>query len=307
MKKIWIITFMFCCSLTGYAQTTIAEKQLKTQTADTVEGWKNSGSISINASQTSLTNWASGGQSSVALGTMLSLQSQYRKNKGLWENYLDLGYGSLKQGKKSGWMKTDDKIDFTSKFGYKAVKNWYYAGLVNFKTQMAPGYNYPNDSVAISGFLAPGYLLGGLGFDYQSGGSLTAYISPVTLKVTFVRDQELAELGAFGVDAGKKIRSEFGGYIRLQCNKSLMENISILSKLDLFSNYLKNPQNIDVSWENLLSMKVNKYVSASLSTHLLYDDDIDIAVDENDDGIADSYGPRLQFKEVLAVGLSLIF
>ena len=86
-----------------------------------------------------------------------------------------------------------------------------------------------------------------------------------------------------------------------------MENVVFQTKLDLFSNYLNKPQNIDVSWETLLSMKVNKFISATLSTHLLYDDDIKIAVDTDDDGVTDKTGPRIQFKEVLAVGFSLIF
>jgi hypothetical protein len=75
----------------------------------------------------------------------------------------------------------------------------------------------------------------------------------------------------------------------------------------LFSDYLENPQNIDASWEVLISMKVNKYISTTLSTHLLYDDDIDIAVDTNNDGITDRFVPRTQFKEVLGVGFSYKF
>ena len=86
-----------------------------------------------------------------------------------------------------------------------------------------------------------------------------------------------------------------------------MENITILTKLDLFSNYMDNPQNIDVGWETLLTMKVNKYISATLTTHLIYDDDIDIAVDTDNDGITDETGPRTQFKEVLGIGFTYNF
>ena len=55
--------------------------------------------------------------------------------------------------------KNDDKIDFTSKYGYKTSKNWNIASLVNFKSQFTKGYNYPNDSTVISNFLAPAYIL----------------------------------------------------------------------------------------------------------------------------------------------------
>jgi len=90
-----------------------------------------------------------------------------------------------------------------------------------------------------------------------------------------------------------------------------MKNISLTTKIDLFSNYAHNPQNIDVSWETLVAMKVNKYISVNLNTHLLYDDDILIPLDRNDNGSftdpVDMPGKRIQFKEIFGVGFSYKF
>lgn len=307
MKRVLFSAAMMLALTYGFGQTTEAEKQLTTQKVDSVLGWKKGGVVNINVSQTSLTNWAAGGQSSIAVNGLLSLFAHNKQEKSLWENYLDLAYGTLRQGKDADWWKTDDKIDFTSKYGLKANEKLYYAGLLNFKTQMADGFNYPNDSFKISDFLAPGYLLLALGLDYRPGENFTVFFAPLTYKLTLVNDDFLSDVGAFGVDPGEHQRSEFGGYIRSFLKMDLMENIAFQTKLDLFSNYLHNPQNIDVSWECLLSMKVNKFFSATLSTHLLYDDDVDIAVDDNDDGVAEDYEPRLQFKEVLAIGFSMNF
>ncbi|MDH5400010.1 MAG: DUF3078 domain-containing protein [Cyclobacteriaceae bacterium] len=319
MKKLLIAAFLLLLMSPVTAQVTEVESKLKAQKTDTTEGWKKGGTITTNLSQVSLTNWASGGQNSVSLSGLLSLFAHRKMGNGLWENYLDIAYGTIKQGKRANWWKTDDKIDLTSKYGRKLAESWYLAGVLNFKSQLAAGYNYPNDSVVISGFMAPGYLLGAMGLDYKPNDNFTAFLAPFTAKTTFVKDQALADAGAFGVDpaildnlgnvitAGKKVRGEFGGYVRLFYKKDLMENVSLQTKLDLFSNYLKNPQNIDVNWETLISMKVNKFISATLSTNLLYDDDVDIAVDENNDGITDKSGPRTQFKEVLGVGFSYKF
>jgi hypothetical protein len=307
MKKAVIFLAMFFLFEATYAQIADQEKKLRTQQTDSIEGWKKGGVINLNTAQTSLTNWAAGGQSSVAIGGLVSLLANLKKDNGLWENYLDLGYGTMKQGKKTGWRKTDDKIDFTSKYGHRFSEHMYFAGLLNFKTQITPGYNYPNDSMKISDFMAPGYLLGALGIDYRPADDFTVFVAPFTGKFTFVTDQKLADAGAFGVDPGKNTYSEFGAYLRLFLKKGLMENIVFQTRLDLFSNYLHNPQNIDVSWETLLSMKINKFFSATISTHMLYDDDIVIAVDKNDDGITDEAGPRIQFKEVLAIGFSYAF
>lgn len=258
------------------------------------------GIINLSTSQTSLTNWAAGGQSSVALSGLLNLYAHYKMDNHLWENFLDLGYGSLKQGK-NDWWKTDDKIDFASKYGYKIAKNLYLAGLLNFKTQFANGYNYPNDSVKISGFMSPGYLIGAIGVDYVPGENFTVFIAPIAGKMTFVSDQALSDSGAFGVSRGEHVLAEFGSYMRVFLKVNLMENISLQTKLDLFSNYLHNPQNIDVSWETLLDMKINKFFAATLSTHLVYDDDIEIQVDDR------KIKSKVQFKEVLAIGFSYKF
>lgn len=319
MKKVLIIIMFTCYFSIGIAQTTEAENQLKTTKKDSTEGWKKGGTITVNLTQVSLTNWSAGGQNSISANEILNLYAHNKNGKGLWENYLDISYGSIKQGSNDNWWKTDDKIDFTSKYGREAFSKWYYAALLNFKTQLTPGYNYPNDSTKISGLFSPGYLLGAIGLDYKPQESMSAFLAPITSKMTIVTDQDLADAGAFGVEAGtyddvgkiknhgKNMKTELGGYARFFFKKTLMENIDMQTKFDLFSNYMKKPQNIDISWEVLISMKVNKYISATLSTHLLYDDDIDIAIDDNDDGITDKVGPRTQFKEVLGIGFSYKF
>ncbi|MCX6254484.1 MAG: DUF3078 domain-containing protein [Bacteroidia bacterium] len=294
-------------------QVTVVEKNLRTQTADTLEGWKKGGVIAINLAQTSLTNWAAGGQNSFAVNGIFSAFANYKRNKSVWDNSLDIGYGLLKQGKNSPYMKTDDKIDFLSKYGHEAFKKFYYAALLNFKTQMAPGYNYPNDSVKISNLFAPAYLLGALGMDFKPNGYFSAFIAPLTVKFTFVNDKLLSDAGAFGVTPGEIIKSEFGGYIRVIYSKNdfkneILKNVSFTTKIDLFSNYLEKPQNIDVNWETLIAMKVNKYLSFNFNTDLIYDDNTKIKVDRNNDGVLDAYpGSRVQFKEIFGVGFSYNF
>ncbi|HOY39550.1 MAG: DUF3078 domain-containing protein [Bacteroidales bacterium] len=306
------------------AQVTDGEKTLRNANTTTDDGWKTGGVLSINLAQASFVNWAAGGQNSLGINGLFSAFATYHKGKSSWDNMLDVGYGILKQGKNSSFIKTDDKIDFSSKYGRQASKSWYYAAILNFKTQMTNGYNYPNDSVAISKLMAPAYLIGAIGMDFKPCADFTAFIAPFTSKTTFVLDEDFANAGAFGVTPaiytdgllttpGKKVRSEFGGYIRVVYTHSFFKekNVTVLSKLDLFSNYLHNPQNIDVNWENIFSFKVNKFISATITTQLMYDDDIIIAVDRNDDGVINATdgpgGPRLQFKEILGIGFTYKF
>jgi len=301
-KNLILSAVLFCLVFPVSAQVTEAEKKLKALETDTLVGWKKGGIIGVNLAQTSLTNWAAGGQSSVAVNSLFSLFANYKSTENVWDNSLDIGYGLLQQGQNSGYMKTDDKIDLLSKYGRKAFKDFYYAALLNFKTQFSPGYNYPNDSVKISNFMAPAYLLGALGLNYQPNTNFNAFVAPVTYKLTIVNDDALSAVGAFGVDSGKKTKSEFGGYARLIYSKAdfkgeFFKNISFTTKLDLFSNYLKDPQNVDLSWETQIAMKVNDFISVNFNTHLKYDADTKV-----DGGAA-----RVQFKEILGVGLSYKF
>lgn len=322
MRKTLLIIALFY-SLPLFAQ----EEELKKNTekltpakADTVQGWKTGGMGSLTFAQVSLTNWAAGGQNSIAFNGALNLFANYKKGHSTWDNNLDLGFGMVRQGL-DDVRKSDDRIDFSSKYGRQAFKSkyWYYAAMVNFRTQFAPGYTYPNDSVQISRFMAPAYTTIAMGLDYKPIPNLTLFLAPVTGKITMVNDQTLADAGAFGVAKaeydtagtktkdGSRIRYEFGGYLKFTYKADIGKNATYTTRLDLFSNYIERPQNIDIMWENNLVVKVGKYIGVTFSTLLLYDDDVEVAVDSNDDGVNDAMGPRIQFRQIFGVGFSYKF
>lgn len=329
MKQFFYIVSLCTISLSSFSQEVTKDDaanlqaeadKLKAIEADSVKAWKLGGVISVNGQQVSLTNWAAGGNNSISLGGIVNVFAKYRKGKIAWDNNLELGYGVIKQGTNKKWLKNDDRIQFSSKFGRQLSKNWYATALGDFRTQFANGYNYPNDSVVISKFMAPGYALAALGFDYKPNDHFSAFIAPVTGKFTFVNDDSLAKFGAFGVqkeirDANDATiitqkylthREEFGAYLKLQYQTKVMDNITFQTVLELFSNYLHNPQNIDVNWTTLTTFKVNKFISATLSTQLIYDDDIKLQRTVKN-GAVNTYGPDIQFKQVLGVGFSYKF
>jgi len=284
----------------SFSQVTEAEKHIKTVETDTIAGWKTGIVTGINLAQTALVNWSAGGESSVAFNGMVSVFANYKDTTSEWINTLDIGYGMLQQGANGKFIKTDDRFDLLSKYGVKAFSNFNYALLVNFKTQFAPGYNYPNDSVKISNLFAPAYLLAAIGLNYVPSSYFNAFLAPFTGKMTIVNDNALSASGAYGVTPGKKLKGEFGGYARIVYTRSdfkseILKNVAFTSKLDLFSNYLKDPQNIVFNWENQLAMKVNKYISVNINTHLMYDANIKVNGEK----------AKLQFKEILGVGIFL--
>lgn len=316
MRKIICISLLTAaiCSFNLNGQVTEPEKQLRAQSADTTQGWKTGGVLSVNMAQTSLSHWAAGGQNSLAVNGLFSVFANYKRGNSVWDNSLDMGYGLLKQGDED-FRKTDDKIDLLSKYGQKAFTNFYYAALFNFKTQFTDGFNYPDKTNIISTHFAPAYITLAIGLDYKPNAYFSAFIAPLTSKFTIVTDTYLSNLGAFGVDPGKTVKSEIGGYIRAIYSKNdfkaeLFKNVSFTTKIDLFSNYAVNPQNVDVSWETLLAFKVNKYLSVNFNTHLIYDDNIMIMKDKNGNGTIESgegVKSLVQFKEIFGVGFAYKF
>lgn len=301
-----IIALAFTSMNHTKAQVTDGEKHLRNIKLDGETGWKTENNLNIAFSQVSLTNWAAGGQNSMSVNGRFNGFYNYKKQRMAWDNQVDLGYGLLKQGK-TVWQKTDDRFELMSKLGYRLSETLNVAGLANFKTQFAPGYSDPEHENLISDAFSPAYFLGAIGLDLKKGENFTLFVSPLTTKMTIMLNDSLSDAGAFGVDPGKKFRAEVGGYIRMLWKHDLMKNVNLQTKLDLFSNYLKNPQFVDVNWEVLVLMKINKYLSVNVNTMLIYDHDIDIGKDTNDDGTPDDFGPRIQFKELVGLGLSFTF
>jgi hypothetical protein len=276
---------------------------LSSQEADTVESfWSREGMVSLNVSQVSFRNWSAGGINSVSYNSFLNYKANYKRDRISWENSLDLAYGILNQADQKA-IKSDDKIDFSSKFGRSLTEKLLYSALISFRSQFADGYNKPADEEIISTFMAPAYLVMSLGMDYQPNNKLTFFLSPLTGKTTFVLNETLSNAGAFGVDPGKKTKSEFGGFFKAAFQTDLLENVSLQTKLDLFSNYLDKPKNWDVNWDTQILLKVNQYISGNVFTQLIYDEDILL---ENEDAPGTS-SPKIQFKQLLGLGFSYKF
>jgi hypothetical protein len=308
MKKISL--FLLFIIFSGYTFSQEIEKVAKAKDhlakvviPDSLKAWYFGGSGSFAFSQAAFSNWGAGGQNSVGLDAYLDLMANFHKGRHVWANTLSLGYGFNILGKdnQAKFTKNNDKLEFTSAYGYAFSKDkkWLVTLLLNFRSQFSAGYNYPDDSTVVSTFMAPGYVVAGLGITYAPAKWFYAYLSPVSGRFTFVLDKKLSDSGSFGVDRGKKSRAEFGGYFRAELNKDLSKAINLTTTLALFSNYMKDFGNIDVNWNFLLTMKVNKWLAASVTTQLIYDDDVNIKMSPTEKG-----GPRTQFKELLGIGIS---
>jgi hypothetical protein len=310
MKKIVFSILSILCVYVSIAQDkTIkqlrddASREIKKDPTDTIpKVWKVGGFLRFTFTQGAQSNWSAGGdKSTLGLSSFFGGYAFYKKGKNAWDNTIDLAYGFLKTTS-LGSRKSDDRIDILSKYGYDIGKNWYLSGLLNVRTQFAPGYAYPTNlpPVLTSDFLAPAYVVVAPGLNYKPNDDFSFFISPATLRWTIVKNDSLSAKGAFGVDTGKTVKLEFGAYSTISYTHKISTTTVYSGRLDLFSNYRHDPQDVDVNWTNVLAVKVTGIIVMSLSFALIYDNDVSTV---NDNGTVGGASPQIQ--ELLGIGVSI--
>lgn len=304
MKRISLIILVLFLTTLGL--------QCQTKT-DSTKLWKVKGKASLNFNENYFSNWAAGGTNAYGIIGKYIMGANYHKDNKFWTNSfkLALGYSLIGNSKA---MKTDDQIQIYSTYKIKWSKQWLFTLLGSIETQFANGYNYAVDSsTSISGFLAPVTIYLGPGIEYRPSKFLEIDFSPVTSRLVYVGSQRLADAGSFGlkpavrdssgniIKHSSKAYYSFGARLYAKVNYDIAKNVNLNSQLSLFSDYLDHPQNINVDWQVLLGMKVNSWLNVDISTQMLYNDKVMIT-DKNG-----NTGPRLQFKQLLMVGIGYTF
>ncbi len=274
--------------------STDSRRYLKDQKFDgRTEGWLITGNNSLLFAQNAFSNWIAGGVNSIALNANVDYEFNLTRGKKIWDNRLILAYG-IQSNKGENTKKTNDIIDLNSSYGYKVAPNWYMVAALNFKTQFTDGYDEtktPREK--ISNFMAPAYLSFGIGMDYKPNDNFQVNLHPFTTRTTFVLDKDLQRKGVYGLkNDGDNTVFEFGAYVGARYKFKIMEGITYDNRIGIFSNYLKQPFNMDIAYWGLLDLKVNKFISAQVTLNLLYDED---------------QIKKTQIKQTLGIGLSYKF
>lgn len=292
------------------------EKKVKVSMFDSVV-WYKRNRLGFDLSEVAFVNWNAGGTNAVSGLFRAEFERNFKKKYTVWNNSLKARLG-VNNRSNIGFRKTDDELKFSSTFGYRkdTSSDWFTSANLSFRTQFVHGYKYSGDTKKkISTFMAPAYMLFGFGtiFSHDSE-KFTAYFSPITLKSTFVLDQELANSGSFGVDPaeydeegnlikeGKKTRQEIGILVKSNYEKEILKNVTFRNIMNFYTDYLNNFGNIDVDWEVLFDFKVNNYIRAAFGSHLKYDDDIKIT-EKIDGETVQVSGAKVQWKQVLGIGV----
>jgi hypothetical protein len=307
MRKIILGCLLALSAMQLFAQDAVVAnlrdetgKRIKKE-ADTMRWcWKRGGLINANFAQGSLSNWAAGGDNfAMSLNAYVNYYLYYLKGRHSWDNNLDFNLGYIETTSLGG-RKNDDRLELLSKYGYKLDSGkWYLTGLADLRTQLFDGYAFSGTTSDFSSsLLSPAYLTVSIGLDYKPNNKFSFFISPLTSRWVIVENNYLAAKGLYGLDSGKHVINQIGAYMSVNYVNEIAKGITYKGRLDLFSNYKHNPQNVDFFMTNLIAFKINKYFAATYSLDMIYDDDIkQFGPNLN--------SPRLQLKSLIGIGFMM--
>ena len=293
MRKLIFTLFTLILTLSLFAQNTTTSNNNK-------RIWATEGYLSFNVGQGGSRNWAAGSQKfTMQAAAYLNLQANRKWRKNIWENNLDLAYAFINTNE-TGFRKSDDKIDFVSMFRHRITKKDDVVGLgawFNLRTQFQDGHDYSEEPPKrISGLMAPGYLTLGPGFDIRKK-KASLFVSPFAPRMILFTNrpysfayqggvkpdgsQEIPLSWHYNVDPVRKVRFELGALVSVKYKSEIAKNVTYSTRADFFSNYLDDPQNIDVFWTNVFHLKVNNWLIVNYNFDLIYDDDVKLFGEHN--------------------------
>ena len=307
------VTFIFV-SATIFAQNDDATRLdgLVKDEADSV-GWNIGGGIGLDLGQILVLNPRVGsGQNRFGIGGAVAVFANYKNNRVTWNNNITLNLAVEKTGsgvialpsgeasdQKVPFRKSIDELRLKSTYGYSFSEGskWSYAANFAFRSQLLGSYLGVEDgqvyatevtiegayeNKVVSKFMAPGRFNLGIGVLFEPNSKFSFLFTPITGDIIVITDQDIANLGVHGtkLEDGsttvyKTSRFAFGATFGAQYQeKYLNDRMAFKSVLGLFSDYLDNPQNVDVSWTNELTFDIVGGLQLSFATSLFYDDDV---------------------------------
>ncbi|MBR6248501.1 MAG: DUF3078 domain-containing protein [Muribaculaceae bacterium] len=247
-------------------------------------------------------NWYQGGTNN--LNILADIKWDFNLNQDLHPNWLfnntmayKLGVTTAQADTIRDYMINEDNFLFTSQLGYKAVKNWYYSVMLQFKTQFFNNYK-PNSNDLTASFLSPGELNLGLGmtYDYKSADgsrTFTLAIAPLSYNMKICRDIKKLNPVNFGIDADHHFKHSFGSNLEAKWMIKFNANITWQSRFYVFTDY----SYVQGDWESTWDFAISRHLNTQIYTHLRYDR----SHPRHDDW------KYWQFKEILSFGITYRF
>ena len=266
--------------------------------------WLHTFNVALQLSQAYVSgNWYQGGNSYLAfLGNFMwdvQLNNVYHPNL-IFQSTVayKLAINSTPDDQYHKYSVSQDLFQYNLKTGYKAIYNWYYSFLMQFKTQFM--HSYPaNSETRQAAFMSPGELNLGLGMTYSKENTaktlkFSASISPASYNLKVCLD-DMVDRAQFNIKPGRRWVNEFGSNAEVNFYAKLWGNTTYTTRLFIFTDY----KLLQADWENTINFQFSKLFSTQIYAHLRYDTSADSNVAKQ--------WKKLMLKEILSVGISYTF
>lgn len=243
-------------------------------------------------------NWHKGGESNYSAVASTVFELNYNdQERVLFDNKLEmkLGFQTSRSDTVHKFKPNNDLLRYTGKLGLQAHKKWYYTLQLLAYTQFTRGLK-ANDKNVYSDFMSPFDLNVGIGMEYKVEAlnkRLTGTLNFLPMAYNFRYVDRLALATKYGLDEGKHTLHDFGSQLTVDLTWKMAEQISWKTRLYGFTSYKRGL----IEWENLITLKVSKYISANLFLYPRFDDS----------GSRDDDMGYFQFQEYSSLGISYSF
>ena len=315
-----LFVFALCLSVSHWGMAQAGDDRLKeikeASEKEHEEGWISGGGLGLDLSQLALINPRVGaGQARIGFGALGNLYANYKNDKIAWDNSGSIQLAIQRLGNnEEPFQKNLDLLRLASRVGLIGKNEKLRAALeVQFETSIFKTYSgnllSGDEEDLLSEFLSPFTLVVSPGVDYVPNDKISVFYSPFALKLIYVANDDIAALNVHGNELDKNSFLQLGSNLKVVYNdKFASDRVSLVSTLELYSNYRNNPQNIDVLWQNDLGVEIFKNLSLNLVTELFYDHDILVQVkDDNGNYSENNLGRRVSFTEALLIKYNFLF
>lgn len=261
--------------------------------------WKHNFSSSVQVSQAYISeNWYQGGESNFnIISDQLFSTSFDNKRKLIFTASVQwkLGVNTSPSDTCHAYKVNEDLFQVNSKFGIKAIKDWYYTVSLVFKTQFFNSYP-ANSNDKTASLLSPGELNLGVGMSYnkkieERKFETSIMLSPLSYNLKFSLDKEIAALS--GIPDEKLFQNQVGSSVEATFKWEFYPNLSWTARVFYFTNYKYAQSDIETG----MDIAFNRYFSTKIYLHARYDDSIE----------KNKHGNYFQFKELLSFGFNYKF
>lgn len=249
-----------------FATVTSAQEK---ETDPNLGKWVPSLVTGLNISQISFSNWAQGGDNSLAFTLTGEFSLKYKTEKWRFKNYLKTAFGKTKLGD-ADIRQTDNEIYLETVLSLNI--GWAVDPFISnsVRTAITEGFDYSKvPAVKIADLFDPGYITQSIGFTFDKSEIIQTRLG-IAFQETFTNKLNQYSDDPDTKDKIEDFKFDTGMESVTDAKLKLDDNLLYTTKLRVFTRF-QSLDVWDVRWDNTISAKVNSWLNVNLGVILIHE------------------------------------